>query len=70
MDSQYQIHPQQWRETSDPFVLNYNCFHPNEIIGYPTREMMYFMFVVPRMVMKPQHILKLPDKRELLLKMK
>lgn len=35
MDKQYMAHPQRWRETCDPFALNYHNFHLNEIIGYP-----------------------------------
>ena len=28
-------HPQKWRETCDPFGLNYHAFQPTEILGYP-----------------------------------
>ena len=28
-------HPAKWRETADPFTLDYNCFRPEEILGYP-----------------------------------
>lgn len=30
-----QIHPARWRETCDPFKLNYSNFQLNEIWGYP-----------------------------------
>lgn len=29
------IHPARWRETCDPFALNYHHFQLNEILGYP-----------------------------------
>jgi len=28
-------HPQKWRETIDPFSLNYHSFHLTEVLGYP-----------------------------------
>lgn len=28
-------HPEKWRETCDPFQLEYHCFQPLEILGYP-----------------------------------
>ena len=28
-------HPDQWRETMDPFSLPYQAFRPTEILGYP-----------------------------------
>lgn len=28
-------HPEKWRETCDPFSLNYHAFRPVEILGYP-----------------------------------
>ncbi|MCH5278924.1 MAG: aminoglycoside phosphotransferase family protein [Christensenellaceae bacterium] len=28
-------HPKKWRETCDPFKLDYHCFRPTEILGYP-----------------------------------
>ena len=37
MDHQEQklTHPPKWRETVDPFTLNYSTFRPEEILGYP-----------------------------------
>lgn len=35
MDEQRMVHPKRWRETCDPFVLDYNNFQLNEILGYP-----------------------------------
>lgn len=29
------VHPARWRETADPFTLNYRSFRPEEILGYP-----------------------------------
>lgn len=29
------IHPARWRETCDPFALNYHNFQLNEVLGYP-----------------------------------
>lgn len=31
----YMRHPAQWRETCDPFALNYHNFQLTEILGYP-----------------------------------
>lgn len=28
-------HPEKWRETCDPFKLDYHSFRPTEILGYP-----------------------------------
>lgn len=28
-------HPEKWRETCDPFRLNYHTFRPVEVLGYP-----------------------------------
>jgi len=28
-------HPGKWRETVDPFTLNYHAFAPTEVLGYP-----------------------------------
>lgn len=35
MDTQYMVHPPKWRETCDPFALDYSNFKPIEILGYP-----------------------------------
>ena len=35
MDTQCMVHPKQWRETCDPFALDYSNFQLNEILGYP-----------------------------------
>ncbi len=35
MDTQQTAHPQKWRETCDPFVLDYHDFELNEVLGYP-----------------------------------
>lgn len=32
---QHMVHPQRWRETCDPFALDYNNFQLREILGYP-----------------------------------
>lgn len=29
------LHPEKWRETCDPFALEYHRFQPTEMIGYP-----------------------------------
>ncbi|MBQ5769685.1 MAG: aminoglycoside phosphotransferase family protein, partial [Clostridia bacterium] len=34
MDKQFR-HPEKWRETIDPFTLNYHAFRPLEVLGYP-----------------------------------
>lgn len=28
-------HPDKWRDTCDPFSLQYHAFHPTDILGYP-----------------------------------
>lgn len=35
MDSQNAIHPSRWRETCDPFALEYHTFQLHEVLGYP-----------------------------------
>ncbi len=35
MEDQITIHPKKWRETCDPFALNFTNFKLNEILGYP-----------------------------------
>ena len=35
MDSAKIMHPQKWRETSDPFSIKYNNVQIKEILGYP-----------------------------------
>lgn len=35
MDTQHTVHPQRWRETCDPFTLNFNHFQLYEVLGYP-----------------------------------
>lgn len=35
MNSQHMVHPERWRETCDPFALNYNNFQLKEVLGYP-----------------------------------
>lgn len=34
-NSQKMVHPQKWRETCDPFTLDYHRFRLSEVIGYP-----------------------------------
>lgn len=35
MDTQHMEHPKQWRETCDPFALDYTNFQLKEVLGYP-----------------------------------
>ncbi len=35
MGMQHTAHPQRWRETCDPFALDYNNFQLHEVLGYP-----------------------------------
>ena len=35
MDTQRMVHPKRWRETCDPFALNYRNFQLDELLGYP-----------------------------------
>lgn len=35
MANSYMVHPARWRETCDPFALNYHNFELNEVLGYP-----------------------------------
>jgi len=35
MDTQRMVHPQRWRETCDPFALDYQNFQLKEVLGYP-----------------------------------
>lgn len=37
------MHPAKWRETIDPFELDYHHFRLTEILGYPHAGMMCFM---------------------------